>query len=202
MKSTPATTYPYHRSDECSWQPEEAALRLGALVNLSPPSSSSSTRDGHHYDLLPTIVDDSSSNSTKLLTRGRSSSEVRKLRHAYGSNSLNGGDSIDNDDSNDSGCGGSSSLSWSSCIKSKVKDIVKVLSIISPILHAFKDQLKEPLILMLLFSAGISLLLGNQADAISIGMALGIVSLVAAIQEYRSEKGELVNTVIFIFLFQ
>ena len=50
MKSTPATTYPYHRSDECSWQPEEAALRLGALVNLSPPSSSSSTRDGHHYD--------------------------------------------------------------------------------------------------------------------------------------------------------
>ncbi len=55
---------------------------------------------------------------------------------------------------------------------------------------------------MLLFSAGISLLLGNQADAISIGMALGIVSLVAAIQEYRSEKGELVNTVIFIFLFQ
>ena len=44
---------------------------------------------------------------------------------------------------------------------------------------------------MLLVSAGISLLLGNQADAISIGMALGIVSAVAAIQEYRSEKGKL-----------
>jgi hypothetical protein len=49
---------------------------------------------------------------------------------------------------------------------------------------------------MLLVSAGISLLLGNQADAISIGMALGIVSAVAAIQEYRSEKGKLVNIIV------
>jgi Ca2+-transporting ATPase len=40
---------------------------------------------------------------------------------------------------------------------------------------------------MLLGSAAISLLLGNRADAISIGIALLIVSLVAAIQEYRSE---------------
>ena len=44
---------------------------------------------------------------------------------------------------------------------------------------------------MLLFSAAISLFLGNAADAISIALALSIVSLVAAVQEYRSEKGEL-----------
>jgi Ca2+-transporting ATPase len=36
-------------------------------------------------------------------------------------------------------------------------------------------------------SAGISILLGNKADAISIGIALLIVSFVAAVQEYRSE---------------
>jgi P-type Ca2+ transporter type 2C len=48
--------------------------------------------------------------------------------------------------------------------------------------------LKEPLIIMLLVSAGISVVLGNLADAISIGIALLIVSLVAAIQEYRSEQ--------------
>lgn len=41
---------------------------------------------------------------------------------------------------------------------------------------------------MLLFSAGVSILLGNASDAISIGIALLIVSLVAAVQEYRSER--------------
>jgi Ca2+-transporting ATPase len=41
---------------------------------------------------------------------------------------------------------------------------------------------------MLLFSAVISIILGNTSDAISIGIALFIVSLVAAVQEYRSEK--------------
>ncbi|EED93486.1 predicted protein, partial [Thalassiosira pseudonana CCMP1335] len=57
-----------------------------------------------------------------------------------------------------------------------------------PIITAFYDQLKEPLIIMLLFSAAISLFLGNSADAMSIALALTIVSLVAAIQEYRSEQ--------------
>lgn len=59
---------------------------------------------------------------------------------------------------------------------------------LQPVLSALLEQLKEPLILMLLFSAGISTLLGNLSDAISIGIALLIVSLVAAVQEYRSEK--------------
>lgn len=56
------------------------------------------------------------------------------------------------------------------------------------IFTALIDQLKEPLILMLLVSAAISLVLGNTADALSIAIALFIVSLVAAIQEYRSEQ--------------
>ena len=41
---------------------------------------------------------------------------------------------------------------------------------------------------MLLASASVSILLGNTSEAISIGMALLIVSLVAAVQEYRSEQ--------------
>lgn len=61
-------------------------------------------------------------------------------------------------------------------------------SCIGPVLSALLSQLKEPLILMLLGSAGLSIFLGNTADAISIGIALLIVSLVAAVQEYRSEQ--------------
>jgi Ca2+-transporting ATPase len=41
---------------------------------------------------------------------------------------------------------------------------------------------------MLLFSAIISIALGNTSDAISISIAIFIVSLVAAVQEHRSEK--------------
>ena len=62
------------------------------------------------------------------------------------------------------------------------------LPFLQPIISTLGDQMKEPLILMLLFSAGISLLLGNTSDAISIGLALFIVSMVAAVQEYRSEQ--------------
>jgi Ca2+-transporting ATPase len=58
---------------------------------------------------------------------------------------------------------------------------------VGPIFSALVSQLKEPLILMLMGSAALSIFLGNTADAISIGVALLIVSLVAAIQEYRSE---------------
>lgn len=58
---------------------------------------------------------------------------------------------------------------------------------VQPIVESLITQLKEPLILMLLSSALISICLGNTADAVSIGIALLIVSLVAAIQEFRSE---------------
>ncbi len=43
---------------------------------------------------------------------------------------------------------------------------------------------------MLLFFAVVSLCLGKAANAVSIGMALAIISMVMAIQEYRSERDE------------
>lgn len=104
--------------------------------------------------------------------------EVRGLRRYFGSNTLHG-DAVDDGDYPPSSS------------KGKLLPMLKKhLNFILPIIHAFYDQLKEPLIIMLLFSAAISLFLGNAADAMSIALALGIVSLVAAVQEYRSERGE------------
>ena len=175
--------YPYTRADECSWQPEEAARRLGALL----PSSSSAPpllARGDGYDPLaradaggesdPHAISTGGSN---LLTRGRGSGEVRALRAAYGSNALHG-DDVDEP---------------SQAAPSFYAGAKKRMQAVLPIVGAFYDQLKEPLILMLLCSAAISLFLGNSADAVSIALALSIVSLVAAVQEYRSEKGEFCN---------
>lgn len=47
---------------------------------------------------------------------------------------------------------------------------------------------EDPLVLMLIVSAGISLLLGNKEDAISITLAIVFVVGVGSIQEYRSEQ--------------
>jgi len=52
----------------------------------------------------------------------------------------------------------------------------------------FIGQFKEPLILLLLGSAMISLVMGEFADAIGIFLAVFIVNAVGFIQEYRSEK--------------
>jgi Ca2+-transporting ATPase len=169
--------YPYSRSDECSWQPEETARRLGSLL----PSASSAYNEDTLVSDSNNINDDgphaipSSSKRPNLLTRGRCSGEVAALRRAFGSNALHGGDETEDD--------------FDSQPPSLCRSIQKqTVSILLPILHAFSSQLKEPLILMLLFSAALSLFLGNAADAISIALALSIVSLVAAIQEYRSER--------------
>lgn len=66
-----------------------------------------------------------------------------------------------------------------------------------PVLAALWDQFQEPLILLLLVSAGVSLAIGNGEDAISIAVALTIVCIVGAIQEYKSCKTlqKLVNMV-------
>ena len=192
--------YPYARYDECSWHPEEVARRLGDLV--SPPSPPSSTppivhenrRGGGHRRggseraddaILPTTTTD---NNTRLLTRGRSANEIRALRRVYGGNTLHG-DHLDDDDDDDG--------NKNNANRSRRPSAVVVS--LTPILRAFYDQLKEPLILMLLFSASISLCLGNGADALSIGMALVIVSLVAAVQEYRSERGEPFVSLFFFY---
>ncbi|RFU31305.1 hypothetical protein B7463_g5018, partial [Scytalidium lignicola] len=57
-----------------------------------------------------------------------------------------------------------------------------------PLWLRFLKQFKEPLIILLLCSAGASMLVGNKDDAISISVAVTIVVSVGFIQEYRSEK--------------
>lgn len=57
-----------------------------------------------------------------------------------------------------------------------------------PLWLRFLKQFQEPLIVLLLVSAGTSLLLGNMDDALSIAVAVTIVVSVGFVQEYRSEK--------------
>lgn len=57
-----------------------------------------------------------------------------------------------------------------------------------PLWLRFVKQFQEPLIILLLVSAGTSLLLGNMDDAVSITVAVTIVVSVGFVQEYRSEK--------------
>ncbi|KAK4181278.1 hypothetical protein QBC36DRAFT_296831 [Triangularia setosa] len=57
-----------------------------------------------------------------------------------------------------------------------------------PLWLRFLGQFKEPLIVLLLCSAGLSLLVGNMDDAVSITVAVTIVISVGFLQEYRSEK--------------
>ncbi|XP_057569558.1 calcium-transporting ATPase type 2C member 2 isoform X2 [Hippopotamus amphibius kiboko] len=57
-----------------------------------------------------------------------------------------------------------------------------------PVWKKYLDQFKNPLILLLLASALVSVLTKKYEDAISIAVAVLIVVTVAYIQEYRSEK--------------
>ncbi|KAM4833675.1 calcium-transporting ATPase type 2C member 2 [Thomomys bottae] len=57
-----------------------------------------------------------------------------------------------------------------------------------PVWKKYLDQFKNPLILLLLGSALVSVLTKEYEDAISIAMAVLIVVTVAFVQEYRSEK--------------
>jgi P-type Ca2+ transporter type 2C len=57
-----------------------------------------------------------------------------------------------------------------------------------PLWLRFVKQFKETLILLLLASAGVSFVMGNLDDAISITLAVTIVVTVGFVQEYRSEK--------------
>lgn len=57
-----------------------------------------------------------------------------------------------------------------------------------PLWLRFLGQFREPLILLLLASAIMSVVLGNTDDAVSITVAVTIVVTVGFVQEYRSEK--------------
>ncbi|CAG8537448.1 6926_t:CDS:10 [Funneliformis mosseae] len=58
----------------------------------------------------------------------------------------------------------------------------------SVIIKFFKQFIENPLILLLLGSAAISLVMGNRNDAFSVLLAVLIVTTVGFVQEYRSEK--------------
>ena len=204
--------YPYSRSEECSWHPEEASRKLYSLHpdnfskgNLNNNSGSLNDFNAGHQSTSSTVTTISTSgpdNSTKttctttrttgkssnvvndescyysniLLSRGWKANQISALRALYGKNSLKNSD--DESELNEN---------------SRFRFFYRLMSTppcntLKPILTSFVSQMKEPLILMLLASAGLSILLGNAADAISISVALTIVSLVAAVQEYRSEQ--------------
>lgn len=153
--------YPYTRSQECAWQPEEVARHLAhlALPGGTALAAAGGTTE-HHAD--GTVV---GSATTHLLHHGWSSRQIEVLRATFGANQLQG-DAAAADD----------------------RDMRQhPLHCLAPILSALAGQIKEPLILMLLGSAALSIFLGNVADALSIAIALLIVSAVAAVQEYRSE---------------
>ncbi|CAM9663245.1 unnamed protein product [Scytosiphon promiscuus] len=57
-----------------------------------------------------------------------------------------------------------------------------------PVYKKYLEQFKDPLILLLLGSAVVSLLIKQYDDALSIFMAVAIVATVAFVQEYRSEQ--------------
>ncbi|KAI1811867.1 calcium-transporting P-type ATPase [Poronia punctata] len=57
-----------------------------------------------------------------------------------------------------------------------------------PLWLRFLRQFREPLIILLLISAFLSIFVGNMDDAVSITIAVTIVVTVGFVQEYRSEK--------------
>lgn len=57
-----------------------------------------------------------------------------------------------------------------------------------PLWLRFLMQFREPLIILLLISAILSIFVGNMDDAVSITVAVTIVVTVGFVQEYRSEK--------------
>jgi P-type Ca2+ transporter type 2C len=124
---------------------------------------------GRHLASLCQGGSSSTTGPTHLLSHGWSSRQVPTLRRLYGANTMSGEDDL---------------------LPLQEKPLWQRLwsKMLRPILEALFGQLKEPLILMLLGSAIVSIVLGNTADAVSIAVALLVVSLVAAIQEYRSEQ--------------
>jgi len=166
--------YPYTRSDECSWQPEDVGRKMSNLLTNFIDSLESNGNHGSNTvnAIAATAVE---RENFKLLSLGWSTDQAKYLRHIFGANVMRVAD--DDDDEN-------SRIVYS---KSRKLRLQKAFPFFYPIACAFTSQFKEPLNIMLLLSALISLLLGNGADAVSIALALAIVSLVAAVQEYRSE---------------
>ena len=175
--------YPYLRAEECGCGPEECATHLAVLA--------ATNKDRRRSLLRSTLRSSTSIGPADLLHHGWSSRQVPYLRLRFGVNIINSGaSSSDDDDVLYDNC--ENYDDWHYPHRNKKnwirKPCKRFLSCVQHVAEELKEQLKEPLIGMLLFSAVISIALGNTSDAISISIALLIVSLVAAVQEYRSEK--------------
>jgi magnesium-transporting ATPase (P-type) len=199
--------YPFTRQEEMSWHPEEVARNLCSLLVTTPYPHSDIMCSGSGSSSSPNGSTMSSSyiNGSTLLNRGLHSHSVPYLRTYYGCNSMKGEeDSTISTSNTNTTCTSSTATAYryryyyypvrvlTSYVSYYIPWLViwlkHTVSFLIPLGHTIVGQLKEPLILILLGSALLSLALGNSADAISIAIALAIVSLVAAIQEYRSEQ--------------
>jgi len=168
-----SSLYPYTRAEECSWQPEEAARKLTDLLSIAADNGlhmNNKINHNHNFDSV-------SKDNTQLLNRGWSSKQSRFLRYLFGKNAVKGKDDDDDDEP----------IKCCNLIPIKIPEC-KRIQWFYPVVSAFASQFNEPLNIMLLVSAAISLALHQTSDAISIGLALAIVSLVAAVQEWRSEE--------------
>ena len=172
--------YPYTRKEECTWHAEEVARKLSNLLSLASEGAHTDSTDGEYStnaaaELASLRLEQDKTNE-HLMNRGWSTKQARFLRLIFGQNAVQGKD--DDDDG----------LKFCNLIPiPELKCLTRMSPWFYPILGAFISQFNEPLNIMLLVSAAISLILKQTADAISIGLALTIVSLVAAVQEYRSE---------------
>ena len=108
------------------------------------------------------------------IRNGLTPSQVQWLRERHGRNSFQESSSASDD------CDSTTTTTTAS--------LHYYCSFFKPVLSGLIAQCQEPLILMLLGSALLSIALGNTADAISIAVALLIVSFVAAVQEYQSNQ--------------
>ena len=136
--------YPYSRTEECGWQPEEVGRHMAGLAV-----------DSVHNEITAT---------SQLLSHGWSSRQVENIRQRYGSNRMTGDKSVECDDEPLQVCGFQLRCRFH-----------QISACVLPVCVTLASQVKEPLNLMLLGSAGISIILGNAADAISIGIELLIV---------------------------
>merc|ERR1712238_499159 len=155
-----SSPYACNRIEECRWEPDNVVCKLFDTLNtnIKALESSNNTKSGFVF------MREASNN-------GLTTDQAQYLNMKCGSNSIIGKD----EDIQGKKRG---------FLFSKTK---RFFPCVFPVLVALSGQINEPLNLMLLASATISLILGQLSDAISIGVALTIVSLVAAIQEYRSE---------------
>jgi len=178
--------YPYTRSEECSWQPEHVSNKLSELLSTDNNSNNNRNTNNSNNNTSNTLstlqkLHERESANHNLMNQGWTTHQAKYLQSLFGSNLVtNDDDDDENNNSNDT-----IKNRCASFIRKLIK--TKLPPFVYPILSTFLSQFQEPLNIMLLLSAAISLLLHQTTDAISIGLALTIVSGVAAIQEYRSE---------------